>query len=1030
MARVYRSPLITSYLLFAVILAIVSGLDARCLSSSPHGELPAFHHTSWDNTGFGAVYDIQQDSDGYLWLQAANGIYRFDGVKFLSVDEVTRGAVRNASGLDAVLPASGGGVWLMPHKAGLIFWKNGQIRRFLDNRCTGRLGEAPDGSLWIAGSSGLFHLIGQTCQEIGKQWGLPGGVPSGFLVDREGVVWVKNWTGELLFLKPGRSKFQLSPYGGGATTVLSSLGEAPDGSIWLADGHGLREVRAPGGGSITSRPPGIEHAKKDLFGSFAFGKNGSIWIATEKGARWAPGPQQWATSSEMAASSGEDLTIAQGLSSDVVWSILVDNEDTAWMATNSGLDQMRTSAFHPIALPHVQEHQLGIAAGTLGSVWIGGESLPLTHVVGDQVTSYPSIESLTSLKQDRTGVLWAAGKENNQLWRGSDGIFKRITYPFQAQQPLVALAVDRRNDVWISMRQYGVFRLSNGRWLDENSGIGKPTSVYGGMTDDPDGNVWFAFGRKLVEWNGDRYLTYVLPGQAPGIFGSALSAANHHVWFPSSSGMELFADGKFRLLRFSNDALPGVVSGIVETPDGDLWLNGFSGVTHVSRVEMARWFRAPDTSVKAERLDMLDGLPGLSGETIPKPSLVASPDGKLWFATTKGVAWLDPAEFEMTRNRTPPPVVISSFSSNGIFHMAANNIELPAHTDRLELDYDALSLAIPQRVFFKYRLDPLDKDWQDAGSRREAFYNSLPPGKYRFRVLACNNDGIWNDEGATLAFTIMPAYYQTLWFMFLVLLVISAAFWMIWNLRMQMITRELKGRMTARLEERERIARELHDTLLQGIFGLALRLQMSVNKLEDGHPVKADITQALNQSDAMMLKGRERIRDLREVKADEVGFLAFLEAHGRQLQSISKTSFRLTIEGEPRELNFPIEDELSLIGCEALTNAFRHSNASRINVEIFYRWNALHLRVQDNGKGIDLAIMAAGGRKDHWGLPNMHERAQKIHAKLIIASDKVGGTSVEIRIPASIAYKSGLKRSLRLKSLLTRVKKDDIPTEQ
>ena len=1006
-------------LVFAIL---IFGCASRAYSVIPPTptQMPAFHHTSWDIGEFGAVYDIQQDRAGFLWLQTANGIYRFDGAKFLSVDQVTHGAVRNSAGLDAVLPSRNGGVWFLHHGAGLIFWDNDQVQTFTDSRCAGRFSESPDGSLWIAGSSGLLRLKGKACEAIGKKWGMTTDVPAGLLVDREGTVWVKTWTGDLLFLKPGATAFQVSPYGGGSTTTLSTLGEAPDGSIWLTDGHGLREVRAAGNASVPARPPGIDHARKDLFGAFAFERDGSIWIATETGARWAPHPEQWATPSEMKASPGQSLTIEQGISSNVVWSILVDREDSAWMATNSGLDQMRRSAFHAISLPHVQEHQLGIAPGTDGSIWAGSESLPLTHVWDGKTTTYPVVASITSLKQDHKGTIWVASKDPNHLWRSSGQSFKTIPYPYEKYQSIVALAVDGHNDLWISLRQYGVFRLSGATWTDENDGLAKPKNVYGGMTDDEFGSIWFAFGRKLVEWNGTHFAAFSLPEKAAGIFGSALMAAHHHAWFPTKLGIELFDGRQFHLLRFSDAALPGIISGLAETPSGDLWLNGFSGVTHVSHEEMTRWFLNTEVAVSAEHLDRLDGLPGLAGEAIPKPSLVTSREGLLWFATTKGVAWLDPKAYERGRNRIPPPVVISSVTSDGLLRTNINNIELPAHTRRLELGYDALSFAIPQRVLFKYRLDGLDTEWQNAGTRRTAFYNSLAPGKYRFRVIACNNDGVWSEVGASIAIRVDAAYYQTWWFRALALLASLGIARLIWIRRFRMVTRELQGRLTARLEERERIARELHDTLLQGIFGLTLRLQASVDQLEDGHPVRADITRALNHSDAIMLKGRERIKDLRDLHHGDAGLVATLDAHGRQLQAVSAAQFRISVEGQPRELNQPIEEEVLLIGCEALTNAFRHASASLIQVEIVYRNNLLQITFLDDGTGMDPAIMVAGQRENHWGIPSMRERATNMRARFSIDPRKSGGTAVRLRVPGVIVYRAGFTRWRRFRSIFQR----------
>ena len=335
-----------------------------------------FHHTSWSaENGLGAVYDVRQASDGYLWLQTSTGIFRFDGIRFDSVDEVTHGAISNM-GLDAVLPAANGGIWLMTRSSGLLLWKDGHAASFPDTRCTGRLREAPDGSLWIAGSGGLFHLKGFACESIGSEHGYPGGVPAGLFVDRRGTVWVKTWAGSLFYLRPGQTKFEESPYGGGKTAILSFLHEAPNGSIWLSDDHGFRMVQGNGGNLPLLRDPGPEHKKGELLGDFSFASDGSVWIVTDGGIRWAEHPDQWASPAAMEQSPGESFTLSTGLSSDVVWGNLVDREGNVWLATNSGLDQIRRTAIRKVTLPTAQEHQYGIAAGRQAEAWTGSESLP------------------------------------------------------------------------------------------------------------------------------------------------------------------------------------------------------------------------------------------------------------------------------------------------------------------------------------------------------------------------------------------------------------------------------------------------------------------------------------------------------------------------------------------------------------------------------------------------------------------------------------------------------------------------------
>ena len=479
-----------------------------------------------------------------------------------------------------------------------------------------------------------------------------------------------------------------------------------------------------------------------------------------------------------------------------------------------------------------------------------------------------------------------------------------------------------------------------------------------------------------------------------------------HVWLAGSGGIELFSQGRFRQLRWRDPNLPGRATGVIETHDGELWINGYSGVTYVESDELKRWLGDPGYVLIGHHLDTLDGLPGMSGEAVPRPSISESPDGRLWFATTKGIAWLDSTTLGLTRNRTSPPVAISSVVYNGTAYSLAEALKLPPKARSLEIDYTALSLSIPQRVLFRYRLDGIDDGWQNAGTRRQALYNSLPPGRYHFQVIACNNDGVWNTAGAGLIFTVAPAFYQTWWFRTLLFLVASVAVWMLIRLRVRIVSREIQGRLAERLEERERIARELHDTLLQGLFGLILRLQFSMDQLPEEDPVRVDITKALSQSDLMMQEGRDRIKHLRASEPESIGLGQALETFGHELRSISPVQFQVTVNGALRRIDPFIYEEVLLIGREAVTNAFRHSGASVIGVEIDYRLNGVYLRVHDNGRGIETSILASGHRRDHWGLPNMRERAKKMHAKLRIELQTKGGTQVELRVPAIIAYQS------------------------
>jgi signal transduction histidine kinase len=446
----------------------------------------------------------------------------------------------------------------------------------------------------------------------------------------------------------------------------------------------------------------------------------------------------------------------------------------------------------------------------------------------------------------------------------------------------------------------------------------------------------------------------------------------------------------------------------VETETGELWANGSSGITHVSAAELTRWLGNPTSAISADHLAALDGLPGYSAERIPEPSVAESREGRLWFATAKGIAWLDPATLQESRNRIPPPIMILAILANGKTYAASNDLTLPAHTEKLEIDYTALSLAIPERVLFRYKLDGIDDEWQDVGTRRQAFYTSLPPGRYRFHVIACNNDGLWNDSGASLGFALAPAYYQTWWFTALCGVAAVLLLWWVIRLRIRSITHELQSRLAERLAERERIARELHDTMLQSFQGVLFKFEAVTYLLSDRPEAQEKLENIIEQARQAVNEGRDAVRGMRlstVIKNDLASALAMVgERLAAEQNAQSSVDFRVLVEGEPRDMHPILRDEVYRIASEATRNAFRHSGATRIDVEICYDDRQLRVRVEDNGKGIDQRVLDGGGREGHYGLPGMQERAKLAGGKLTVRSRLDSGTEIELAIPASLAF--------------------------
>jgi signal transduction histidine kinase len=474
------------------------------------------------------------------------------------------------------------------------------------------------------------------------------------------------------------------------------------------------------------------------------------------------------------------------------------------------------------------------------------------------------------------------------------------------------------------------------------------------------------------------------------------------------SGIVLFSHGLFQLMRWKNERNPGRVSGLVETEAGELWVNGTSGAIRVPADELKKWLKDSEYGVSADRFDLQDGLPGLAEERWPEPSLVESSSGVLWFATNKAVAWIDPAKLGGTRNRIPPPVFVNNVVDKGKMYSGTSGPLALAAKGNLEFNYTALSLAIPERVLFRYKLEGIDTDWQSAGTRRQAFYTYLPPGKYRFHVVACNNDGVWNEAGASLDFSVAPAYYQTTWFLAACiaagLMVLTAAY----QLRLRYVMQQFNMRLEERVGERTRIARDLHDTLLQSFQGV-LMMFAALRNLIRNRPEEAveRLERLVEEAQQAISEGRDAVQGLRSSTVVANDLVRAITSLGEQLATeypgASCPELRVQVEGSFRELALIVRDEVYRIACEAVRNACRHAQAGRIDVEIQYG-RCFRLRVRDNGKGIDPKLLDGDGRTGHYGLPGMYERAELAGGKLSVRSQPGSGTEIDLTIPAAIAY--------------------------
>jgi signal transduction histidine kinase len=530
------------------------------------------------------------------------------------------------------------------------------------------------------------------------------------------------------------------------------------------------------------------------------------------------------------------------------------------------------------------------------------------------------------------------------------------------------------------------------------------------MFADANGAIWLGYphaGLATFAHGAWRFYTE-LEGMNVGNI-QVLSSVDDQIWIGGDRGLGRIRTGRFEALPTLN-ALGGI-TGLLQGKNGDLWLSASVGAVHIAKSEIGSLALDPTKMPAYEILDYLDGMPGVALGARPLPTVLESDDARIWLVVGDHYASIDPTQHGT--NAVPPTVIIGSITDDGRRRAASQStLTLLANVRNVEIDYTATSLSIPSRVRFKYRLEGLEKDWQDVGMRRGAYYNNLPPGHYVFRVIAANDAGVWNTQGASLSLIVPALFYQTFWFRVLCIALSIALVAAVFSWRLQQNVdrqrKRLEQRMEDRLSERTRIARELHDSLLQGFQGLMFRLQ-AVRQLLPVRPGDAAqfLDSALQAGDQAINEGREAVQNLRSA-VDGHDLCNSLRALGAEvlveLAAQSKPEYNVVVEGQPRALAPAVRDDIYRIVREAVRNAYQHAKAHHIETEVVFGEVDLRLRVRDDGIGVDPQILARGRREGHWGLQGIRERSDSVGGHLNVWSEKNAGTEIELRIAAGVAY--------------------------
>ena len=1002
------------------------------LALDPSLDVSQYAHTAWRvREGFtqGYIRSIAQTPDGYIWLGTGFGLFRFDGVRAEHWQPPLNGEQLPSNFVVSLYVAGDSTLWIGTME-GLASWRDGRLTRYPDlaGSVVSSILEDRNGTVWV----GSYSLAppGKLCAIDGKNidcYGSDGTLGNGvnaLYEDRHHVLWAVGRDG-IWRWKPGPPRFYHVPFG---TFSVQDLGEADNGTLLIPLPGRLARF---GGGKLETL-----HRYPVLAGNVEGARllrdrDGGVWIGTTG-----------AGVVHVHNGRADMFSQADGLSGNIVTALFEDREGDVWVGTLGGLDRFRNCAIATYA-----EHEaLGIIPGwgsvvaaQDGSIWMGTQDGLRVWNHGE-VTIYGRAGDYKS--QSRTVWLPVRYVSNREL---GDHVFVSVfgdgagrilvstpnAFGYMDNGRFVSMRgvpgglvysvdQDRQGNLWIANQDKGLIRLAKNGTLQRISwaNIGHTDGAQSLAADRSTGGLWLGFSEGGVAYFTDGQIkrTYTpREGLGNGRVSGLHVDTDDTVWAGTDGGLSRIKNGGVLTLTSKNGLPCDAIHWITQDENDSFWLYMSCGLVRIGRSELDAWAADSQWKVKATVFDTSEGVSN-TPTTFHVGSLVTrSLDGKIWFdGFLGGASVIDPQH--LPSDKIPPPVIIERITADGKTYDASKGLRLPPRIRNLTIDYTALSFVAPEKIQFRYQLEGQDPIWREVVNDREVQYSNLPPGDYVFRVTAANNSGVWNETGASLDVSIAPAYYQTTWFRALCVAAFAGLLWALYQYRLRQVRRQFAVGLEVRVQERTRIARELHDTLLQSLHGLMFRFQAARN-LFPRRPEEAmeALDQAIARTEEAITESQDAITDLRPTPTVSNDLGGLLMATGKELETTGNlegtaATFALTVEGERQTLSPNLQDEVYRIALELLRNAFRHACARRVETEVRYDEEQLRVRIRDDGKGMDPEILKKGRRAGHWGLLGAKERAQRIGAHLDIWSEAGAGTEIQLRIPAAVAYENSHNR--------------------
>jgi signal transduction histidine kinase/ligand-binding sensor domain-containing protein len=934
----------------------------------------------------GAVTGLAQTTDGYLWIGTDKGLIRFDGINFRAVSLTAIAIASNVSILQ-LLTDAGGKLWVRPQGADLVRQKDANFEsvRYGHGAITALAKDNHDGVLVSDIGQGTFRYVADHVQKLG-----PSSPPVISMASTaDGKVWLGTLGDGLFFLEGGRAS-QVNA--GLPNRKINCLLAISSDELWAGTDTGL--YHGNGNGFRRLELPSFLGSVQVL--SLLRDRDSNIWAGTTRRLlRINAKGISFSEENELRGDAGINV-------------MFEDREGSLWIGGARGLGRIRDSAFvtYSSVSDRRFEHSGPVYADPEGRTWVApaqGGLYVLQNGRVQPITSIPPDEVVYSIS-GRADVVWVGrqhggltrlqfryGAIASQSYREANGL---------AQNSAYVVYESHDDTVWAGTLNGGVSKFKDGHFTTYTRTTGLASNTLLSILETRDGAMWFATPSGLSSFSKLRWRTYTTVDGLPSPEVNCLFEDSYGtLWSGTSAGLAFFAYNRFQVPHESPGVLREPIFGMAEDKRGRFWI---ATSNHVLRVPRDKLLSDVVKAVDVREYDQADGLESTEGVKRSQ-SVVSDSGGRIWFSLRSGLSVVDSSR--ITDNSVPALPHIEAIIADNNPVILDGSIRIPPSPRRITFEYTGLSLAVPGRIRFRYLLEEFDNSWSQPVAAREAVYTNLGPGSYRFRLVASNSEGLWNGPETAITLNVAPAYYQTTWFRSCLSAVFVATLWGLYRLRLYQLAREY----SAQTGERARIARDLHDTLLQSFQASLIQMQTTRN-IFPRRPDEAiqTLDNAIGSAEQAIDEGRQTIQDLRANPVTQTDLENLLTAAAQELAEADSNAphpvFGVTVEGVRQILSPALQDEVYRIGREVLRNAFRHAHARHIEAEIRYDKRTLRLRIRDDGKGIDKNILEEGARAGHWGLPGIRERAKRIGGRFDMWSEAGAGTEIELTVPASRAY--------------------------